>query len=52
MFLKSLVAKILAKRATKKIQKWASNPIEIQQKSKKRTSEIQYKPHRHAIGIQ
>ena len=33
MFLKSLGAKILAKRATKKIQKWASNPIEIQQKT-------------------
>tara|TARA_Y100000385_G_scaffold237595_1_gene252162 strand:+ start:5014 stop:6510 length:1497 start_codon:yes stop_codon:yes gene_type:complete len=33
MFLKSLGAKILAKRATKKIQKWASNPIETQQKT-------------------
>ena len=32
MFLKSLGAKILAKQATKKIQKWASNPIETQQK--------------------
>ena len=33
MFLKSLGAKILAKQAAKKIQKWASNPIETQQKT-------------------
>ena len=32
MFLKSLGAKILAKQAAKKTQKWASNPIETQQK--------------------
>ena len=32
MFLKSLGAKILAKKAAKNIQKWASNPIETQQK--------------------
>ena len=32
MFLKSLGAKILAKKAAKTIQKWASNPIETQQK--------------------
>ena len=33
MFLKSLGAKILAKKAAKKIQKWASNPIETQHKT-------------------
>ena len=33
MFLKSLGAKILAKQAAKKTQKWASNPIETQQKT-------------------
>ena len=33
MFLKSLGAKILAKQAAKKIKKWASNPIETQQKT-------------------
>jgi len=33
MFLKSLGAKILAKQAAKKIQKWASNPIETQHKT-------------------
>ena len=33
MFLKSLGAKILAKRAAKKIQKWASNPIETPTKN-------------------
>tara|TARA_B100000809_G_scaffold266799_1_gene331717 strand:+ start:21427 stop:22926 length:1500 start_codon:yes stop_codon:yes gene_type:complete len=32
VFLKSLGAKILAKKAAKTIQKWASNPIETQQK--------------------
>ena len=32
MFLKTLGAKILAKKATKSIKKWASNPIETQQK--------------------
>ena len=32
MFLKSLGAKILAKKATKSIKKWASIPIETQQK--------------------
>ena len=32
MFLKSIGAKVLAKRAVKKIKKWASNPIETQQK--------------------
>ncbi|MDG2052642.1 MAG: GH3 auxin-responsive promoter family protein [Flavobacteriaceae bacterium] len=32
MFLKSFGAKILAKKAAKKIQKWASNPIETQHK--------------------
>ena len=33
MFLKSLGAKILAKKTAKKIQKWASNPIETQHKT-------------------
>ena len=32
MFLKSLGAKILAKKAVKSIRKWAENPIETQQK--------------------
>jgi len=32
MFLKSLGAKILAKKATKSIKRWASKPIETQQK--------------------
>ena len=32
MYLKSLGAKILAKKAVKSIQKWSSNPIESQQK--------------------
>ena len=32
MFLKSLGAKILAKKAVKNIRKWADNPIETQQK--------------------
>ena len=32
MFLKSLGAKILAKKATKSIKKWATKPIETQQK--------------------